>query len=329
VAAEQISSALATAGAGRPHPIHVGFACSNRCVFCAQGDLRLRKSPVSDEQVSEQIERLATRGARSVAFLGGEPTLHAGLPRWIREACAAGFASVLLQTNGRRLAYPAYVNALRRAGLRQVEISMAGPRADIHEYHTRAPESFRQSVAGVTGARRAGLTVGLTYVVTRSSFRHLAEMVDQAALLGVQAVHLSCARPRGAALAELSRVVPRFEAMTDCFGRAAETADALGLPLVVSGVPLCQLPGLERRALSALLPTAPSPDALYGEPCSSCQLRATCPGLEAGYAQRYGFEELAPQRSLDTAGDHGATLVAATRAPLFAGLGVTDPVILS
>jgi pyruvate-formate lyase-activating enzyme len=302
----------------------VGFACSNRCVFCAQGDLRLSEQAVSSKQISNQLQRLATEGVRSVAFVGGEPTLHEELPGWIREAQGSGFASVLLQTNGRRLAYPAYTNALRRAALRTVEVSMAGPREQVHEYHTRVPQSFRQSVAGVAGARRAGLTVGLTFVVTRSNFRHLAEMVEQAARLDVQAVHLSSARPRGAALADLGRIVPRFEAMASYFERAADTADTLGVPLVVSGTPLCQLPGLECRALSVLRGTEPAADARFGTPCSECALRAFCPGLEPAYADRYGFTELRAQPGLDAKEQDRATAAAVAHAHLFAGLGATN-----
>jgi hypothetical protein len=95
---------------------------------------------------------------------------------------------------------------------------------------------------------------------------------------------------------------------------------------MVSGAPLCQLPGLERRALSVLRAPEPADDARFGDRCSECELRAGCPGLEPAYADRYGFAELRPRPALDATAANSAARASASRAHLFAGLGVTDPV---
>ena len=80
--------------------IEVGFTCNNHCVFCAPGNLRERlpQNPKLASELSEVAE-----GDR-VAFVGGEPTLFDELSSWVRQAKEHGAASVVVQTNARRLA---------------------------------------------------------------------------------------------------------------------------------------------------------------------------------------------------------------------------------
>ncbi len=305
--------------------VHVGFACTNRCVFCAQGDLRSREPGVDGSQVVAELERLARAGARAVAFVGGEPTLHAELPSWVDRARQASFAEIVVQTNGRRLAYAAYARELAARGATGVEISMAGPRADIHDYHTRVPGSFRQTVRGVRSARSAGMRVSATLVVTRSNFRHLGEHVTLAAQTGVQALLLSVARARGSAHAELGRLVPRVESIAHDLRPAAELGKQLGLPLFVRGVPACSIPGLLPTPLELLSPSWVELPHAHGPPCQACAWQSWCPGLEAVYANRYGFDELSPVLEDDPAAIDLAREHAVPQVTRFAGLGPTEP----
>jgi MoaA/NifB/PqqE/SkfB family radical SAM enzyme len=282
----------------------VGFACSNRCVFCAQATLRDHAPHVPDSE----IHALLDAGSAAVSFMGGEPTLADGLPSWIRHARAKGTERVLLQTNGRRLAYAAYVRELLRAGLTAVEVSLAGPNPAVHDHHTRVPESFHQTRQGIVNARRAGIPVLLTAIVTRSSFRHLTELVRLAAELDAQALQISAARPVGSAYRDLARVVPRFEAMEPYLASAGESARRLGLPLLASGFPTCRLP-------STLL-ALPSGVA-QGDPCRACPQAPVCPGVDLAYVERYGTRELSPT-------DAAPSRAPASLADLCAGLGRTE-----
>ena len=63
--------------------LQVGTRCDNRCEFCAQAGLEL--GPPSD--IDALLER-ARADADELTFVGGEPTLHAELPRWIERARA-------------------------------------------------------------------------------------------------------------------------------------------------------------------------------------------------------------------------------------------------
>jgi MoaA/NifB/PqqE/SkfB family radical SAM enzyme len=169
-----------------------------------------------------------------VAFLGGEPTLAEDLPAWIRAADARGAARVLVQTNGRRLAYASYARALREASPKlALDVSLHGSSAAMHEYHTGTPQSFAQAVQGLRHARAERVPFGVTAVITRSNFRHLAEIVRLAHAAGAAAVHLAEAAPLGRALRDRARVIAAPEMVAPHLSRAVADAQRLGLAVMV------------------------------------------------------------------------------------------------
>ncbi|MCS6899988.1 MAG: radical SAM protein, partial [Myxococcales bacterium] len=178
--------------------------CNNACAFCPQQLARI--SWKGDFFQEEAIFARITEAARQdpiLAFVGGEPTLHPRLFPLAARAREVGAASLVVQTNGRRLAYAPYSRGLAASGVTAVDISLHGPTALIHEFHTRTEGSFAQSLTGIGVARAAGLRVGVTCVLTRSNFRHAPELVRLVAARGAQALHLVGARelPGGAPLA--------------------------------------------------------------------------------------------------------------------------------
>jgi len=297
--------------------VTTGFACNNRCTFCAQGQLyrvndeTRRKS--AREQLRQLFEEVEQAPDPTVVVVGGEPTLDDALPDLIMESRARGATSVHVQTNGRRLAYANYVRQLKDSGLDSLEISIAGPREDIHDYHTRARGSFGQSVTGIRNAKRAGLDIGLTLVVTRSNYRHLFETVELASSLAVRALHFAFAQPLGRAYADFPRVVPRIEACIPHLTRAGDLCRQVGLALFVSGFPRCRLP---RVGIFPLQGVAPIPEPSE-KPCCDCKYRAACPGISAIYRGRYSAAEIVAVRSID----YEQSYPVSSSAPPFVGLG--------
>jgi MoaA/NifB/PqqE/SkfB family radical SAM enzyme len=211
--------------------IFVGFACNNACVFCAQGGMRGTEEAA--EGVDAQIAAIVA--GETVAFTGGEPTLHDELPAWIRAAAARTPARILLQTNGRRLAYLAYARALRDASAAlSLDVSLHGSTAPMHDYHTGVRGSFAQTLLGLRHARALGLATGVTAVVTRSSFRHLTDLVRLAHASGAVAVHLAHAAPFGTAARDADRVIPAPEMVAPHLAAAVAEASSLGLRVVTN-----------------------------------------------------------------------------------------------
>lgn len=224
----------------------VGFSCNNACVFCAQGELRASGPTFDVDSEIAAIER-----GDEVVVQGGEPTLSAALPGWIRAIVTRGAARVVVQTNGRRLAYAEYARELADAGAGKLEldVSLHGSDAAMHDWHTGVDGSFQQTARGLVNARASGLKCVVSVVVTRSNLRHLAEIVRVAHRVGARAVRFAPVERRGRAArsdvpleAPAAMVGPRLR-------RALDEAAKLGLDASASrdaDLPFAGLGAIER-----------------------------------------------------------------------------------
>ncbi|MCC6217105.1 MAG: radical SAM protein [Polyangiaceae bacterium] len=222
--------------------VQLGFECNNACVFCAQGALARLAPPVTDTAVEAALA--GVRAGEPLAFVGGEPTLHPELDRWIAAARRRGASQVLLQTNGRLLAVPGRAAALAAAGLTALDLSLHGDTAPVHDHHTGVPGSFEQSCAGARAGRSAGLALGVTAVVTKSNLRHLSGVVRLAHRLGADAIRLAPAQAHGRAFAAAPRVLPAPQLARPHVAAALRVAAELGLAGLLGDR---VTPGLEQR----------------------------------------------------------------------------------
>ncbi len=266
--------------------VDVGARCNNRCVHCALGELRAEGG---GRDVAAALEAGRAAGAGAVTFAGGEPTVYEQLPDWTRAAHDGGYHSVQVQTNARRLSYAAYAARLAGAGVNELDVALYGAAAAVHDYHTRVPGSFDQTVAGVRNARAARIRAGVTALVTRSSWRDLPDTAALAARLGAERLCILMTRPRGAAEADFDRVVPRLGMAGDAVAEAVRVARKARLPVAVIGFPACVL-GAAADAIDHSLISG----GAYAAACAECAARPTCPGVDPEYAARVNPAELRP-----------------------------------
>ncbi len=208
--------------------------CNNHCVFCAQEGLGEEKFAKDENDLLQKTLAAVHKNPR-IAFVGGEPTLHPGLIKAVSAAKEGGALHILIQTNARRLAYPAFAESLKNAGANALDISLQGSTPAMHDYHTRVSGSWAQTVLGVKRAKKIGLTVGISTVITRSNFRHLSEIARLAHHLGAEGFHLNLAAAYGEAAKSWARVVPSPEMVRPYLEEAVRVSKNLGLSLMVLG----------------------------------------------------------------------------------------------
>ena len=264
--------------------VPVGHRCNNGCRFCSQADLPVGETPTD---IAARLAQAYASGARRVEFAGGEPTLHDGLNDWVAGARRLGFECIGVQTNGRRLAYPAYTAQLAAAGLTHVDISLHGANAEIHEFHTTVPESFRQTIAGIRRSLAAALGTAVTTAVTRSNVHGMTAVATVLATLGVRHWRVILTQSVGRAATDARRLLPRWETTAHHLIEAERVAAAASCRMVVGGLPPCIAPVLSRW-VDRDLPSA------FAAPCAGCGFREACPGIDPGYLASYGDTELRP-----------------------------------
>jgi cyclic pyranopterin phosphate synthase len=151
---------------GRVHRdlrISVTDRCNFRCTYCmpAEGMDWLPRSQVLTFEEVERIARVCVEqfGVDSIRLTGGEPTVRAHLPVLVRKVAALRTGDgrpvdVALTTNGATLRSVAA--ALRRAGLRRVNVSLDTLRPDRFLELTRRDE-LDHVLEGIDAAVAAGL----------------------------------------------------------------------------------------------------------------------------------------------------------------------------
>ena len=186
-------AASGRAGHIRQVGVRITDCCNLRCETCGQWgpagfmhgqDLRARRAAeVSPARYRELFRDLVAHGEHPLIYLwGGEPMLYPGCLDVIESAAALRLPTSIA-TNGTRVAEAA--DALARAPLFLVQISIDGPTAEIHN-RIRPSAGGADNFAAVSAAldqvraaraRRRGLPllVSLT-TISRHNAPHLAEI---------------------------------------------------------------------------------------------------------------------------------------------------------
>lgn len=305
--------------------VTIGRACDGACVFCAQEGLP--RETWGDGEVDARLQAARAAGARAVTLVGGEPAIDARIESLVRRARSLGFARVGIQSNGVALSRGGRLDALARAGLTDVHLSIHGAEARVHDYHAGREGAFEAACATFAASRAAGLDVVVSTVLTRSNFRVLGSMPRLLASRGAAAWCIQVARWRGRAAAGADRVVPRLALALPFALHAMESAAALGLPAFVRGAPSCLLGPFAARALLLLLlldriASDAGAAGAYGQSCASCSARSSCAGVDAEYLARFGEEEIAPCAPATPAADDARD---DDLRAMFVGVGETAP----
>ncbi|MCX8025199.1 MAG: radical SAM protein, partial [Thermanaerothrix sp.] len=165
------------------------YRCNNECVHCYNA--RPRNYPEIETETWEQvINRLWELGIPHIVFTGGEPTLRHDLPQLVAHAESRGQITGL-NTNGRRLHDPRYLDALCEAGLDHVQITLESHDPAIHDRIVGRPGAWEQTVQGIRNALKTRLFVMTNTTLLSLNAPHLYQTLDFLAELGVPTVGIN------------------------------------------------------------------------------------------------------------------------------------------
>jgi cyclic pyranopterin phosphate synthase len=170
--------------------ISVTDRCNLRCVYCMppQGiELKKHSEILTYEEIVALVRAAAGLGIRKVRLTGGEPLVRPHVERLVEMIAAVpGIEDVSMTTNAVLL--DRHAEALARAGLRRVNVSLDTLRADRFERITRFGH-IADVWRGLEAAERAGLApIKLNTVVVRGM--NDDELADFASLTFDHAWHV-------------------------------------------------------------------------------------------------------------------------------------------
>ncbi|RPJ52336.1 MAG: radical SAM protein [Chloroflexi bacterium] len=167
----------------------ITYRCNNNCAHCYNA--RPRQYPeLSTGQWKHILDTLWQVGIPHIVFTGGEPTLRADLPELIAHAEKNGQITGI-NTNGRRLMDPEFLQSLLDAGLDHVQITLESHNPAVHDAMVRANGAWENTVAGLKNVLSTRLYVMTNTTLLRRNAPFLAQTLDFLADTGVPTVGLN------------------------------------------------------------------------------------------------------------------------------------------
>jgi len=179
------------------HWVRLTHVCNNRCLFCLDSDAQ-HGGMRPRAEVEADIDEGRALGATRLILSGGEATIHPEFTDLVGYGKAAGYGHVQTISNGRMFAYRWFADAALAAGLDEVTFSVHGHTAELHDELTGVPGSFAQTVAGIRNMVGRCVVSG-DVVINRRNVRHLRDVLDLFAGLGVHEYDLLMVVPFGRA----------------------------------------------------------------------------------------------------------------------------------
>ncbi|MFW6162464.1 MAG: GTP 3',8-cyclase MoaA [Planctomycetota bacterium] len=146
--------------------VSVTSRCNLRCLHCQPGCGGEGEDVLTKDEIVRFVRVAVACGIDKVRLTGGEPLVRADIVEMVRQlAGLAGLEHLGLTTNGCLL--PEKAQALRRAGLRRVNIGLSALDPDVYDRMTRSARS-RRALNGLQAALDAGFRpVKVNVVVLR------------------------------------------------------------------------------------------------------------------------------------------------------------------
>jgi pyruvate-formate lyase-activating enzyme len=261
--------------------------CNNKCTFCMVEDEIQESDDIGYEAAIERI--VAQPAGTRIEFFGGEPTIYPKFLELLTLARALGY-ECSIATNGRIFASERYTDGVAALGNRRIYIrtSLYGADADLHDYYTRAPQSFDQTVRGIENIVRRGFRSQVNLVVMARNYHQLERMTEMVHSWGVPRIKFGNLVDVSTCLNDVARLAdvrPHLE-------RAIARAEQLGLTVTVEKTPVC-IAGGRLDLYSTERDIGHWPRVWDDEgACRECILRPWCDGVDPDYARIYGLGEL-------------------------------------
>ena len=277
--------------------IPLWYGCNNDCVICMLGPVKGKLRTVDRDLFKRLVIGIAGGDTcRRLILSGAEVTTFDDLEDYVRFAAGMGwFETIQIQTNGRKLADPAYLRRLIEAGVNEFFISLHGPK-DVHDAISRVPGSYEETMEGIHNLADYPVKVLTNTVLTRLNYPHLPGFFSAIAAGGVSEMHLWNFFPMDER-DEKDLVVP-VTGLMRLIDKVAPLLASSRKPLVLKAFPEC-LPVHDPVFIDNDFPAVLIPDAFWGclekSGFGSCVYREscmakTCWGLSRPYIAKFGDE---------------------------------------
>ena len=259
--------------------------CNSNCIMCPTSDY-IRKKKVYDS-INETLQavRIMPTDVKHITITGGEPFLSGdglfGVLRILKERMPN--TAFLLLTNGRALSDQQIMEKYHHNSPHQLltGIPLHGSNADKHDYITRSPGGFKQTIKGISNLLRYGHSVEIRLVVCKLN---IDDVISIAKLIvdyfpEVSTVKIMGVEMTGNAARNRESIWISYR---DAFLASKGAIDVLiqaSIDVALYNFPLCSVdPSYYHICKKSITDYK----IRYKEECDACSVKDSCGGVFAG-----------------------------------------------
>lgn len=160
--------------------IYPGYACTRHCRFCfvsSQDRIKYAK-PMPFRKMCEIIYKAYQNGVRSLAVLGGEPTLYEKLTEMLAFAKRIGYSSFVIFSNGFRLSEKEYVQKLAALNVEAAHLNLPSHEPEIFDYLSCSKNGIENAVKAIHNLSEAKIPVIAVCVINKYNYDKLPEYAE-------------------------------------------------------------------------------------------------------------------------------------------------------
>lgn len=202
------------------------------CFHCCYAFLKDRKMKELDSAENKIVVRkLASSGIFFVVLSGGDPFLRKDILTTTRDLTNNGIG-VQIDTSGM---FPENeIEKIENKDLLTIQVSIDGAKEETHNYFRQKKDSFLNAVKVVNGAKKYGLKVKVSSVLTRLNIGELKEMLQLLLKLEVGNWVIAPLRPFGNALLHYDKLRPPLSEQLKAVREIIKINNSLGSPIEIA-----------------------------------------------------------------------------------------------
>ena len=182
---------------------HILTRCNLKCSHCYINPIQHGKHDLDTETVTAWLKLFHDPAKKSnLVLLGGEPTLHPGLPEIVKAARRIGYESITIDTNG--YLFNNIIEKVTPEDIDYFSFSLDGPSPETND-RLRGAGCYERCVAGIRAAVEKGFAASVIYTVSNENADELHKMIPLLQDLGVRRFFIQVIGIRGRSAQEESR----------------------------------------------------------------------------------------------------------------------------
>ncbi|MDD2673093.1 MAG: radical SAM protein [Syntrophales bacterium] len=270
--------------------------CNNKCLMCSNPPDYDKWGDYSLKSISSRIKNISLK-EKEIYLTGGEPTIHPdffSILDLIKKRCPK--AKIIIDTNGRMFYYKKFLDKFLNYANIELQISLCGHNAHLHDKITEADGSFDQMVVGtktLLDRKKKNSEVEIRVVIhklTLPNFEKIFEFVSER-FVGIKRLIFIFMEYEGMAGENIKKVGISYEEVWPYLKKAFSKIRSIPLEVRFYHFPLCVLP---KKTWPYLWRTLPEKEVDFLPSCRKCLYKKYCLGVHKDYLRLVGKKEFRP-----------------------------------